>query len=297
MTHILAFPALSLLLAAWVLPAPEVHARMQQQSYTFEASAGDERSLEASLDIGLGSVRLRAMNDRAFIFRAEGVLRDEALRPSFEYDADGAHGEVVLDVDTGEGVSLGGLRGAEENRWALFVSDDVTLDLDLALGVGEADLDLTGLRVERFEVATGMARTRVLFDRPNAVPMKMLSVEAGMAPVELLGLGNARFERLEFEGGMGSFRLDFSGDAFLAGARADIEVGMAKLHLVLPDNKPVVLVAPDSWVSRVRIPNGYIKHDEGVWHSPSVRDPSDALRIEVEAGMGSIECVLASDAR
>ncbi|MEM6782261.1 MAG: hypothetical protein AAF624_00815 [Bacteroidota bacterium] len=294
MTRIVPF----LLLVVAAFQALEAQARIQQQqAYTFEAGSGDERTLEAVLDIGLGSVRLERMDGRTPVFRAEGTLRDEALRPSFEYDFDGAHGEILLDVDSDDGVSLGGLRGADQNRWALFVSDDVTLDLDLSLGVGEADLDLTNLSVERFEVSTGMARTRVRFDRPNEVPMAMLSIEAGMAPVELLGLGNARFERLQFEGGMGSFRLDFSGDAFVRGARAHIEVGMAKLHLILPDDEPVVLMAPDSWVSRVRIPNGYVKHDEGVWHSPSVRDPSDALRIEVEAGMGSIECVLASDAR
>ncbi|MEM8559360.1 MAG: hypothetical protein AAGG50_16180 [Bacteroidota bacterium] len=267
-----------------------------QQSYDYEAGSGSEETLDADLDLGLGSVQLRAASGRAPVIAIEGTIADEELTPLFSYDATGAYAEVVFEVNPDDGISIGGLRGAERNRWSIAVSDRVMLDLDFALGVGEADLDLTGLRVERLDLSSGMARTRVRFAEPNPVPMKMLSVEAGMAPVEMQGLGNARFERFEFEGGMGSFRLDFSGDALLAGAEADIEVGMGKLHLVLPDDGAVVLIAPDSWVSRIRIPNGYTKESEGVWHSPAVRDADDALRIEVEAGMGSIECVLASDA-
>src|SRR5690606_19912357 len=116
-------------------------------------------------------------------------------------------------------------------------------------------------------------------------------IDAGMSRFEGRQLGNARFEQFILDGGAGSFDLDFTGGPLPPGAHAALDVGMASLRVALPADAPVVLYAPDSWLARVEVPNGFVKRGKGLWHSERVEREEDAFVVRIDAGMGKVTVV------
>jgi|GEM_PF-2070556 len=281
-----------LLLAACALVAAPALARALADRYFFEVPRERTERLEGTFDLALGSVRIGEA-DPGFVFQADVTLEDGELRPELGLERDGRTARVRLGFERGkerQGVSWRGLRNRSENEWALYFDRHTPLDLTFSLGLAEADLDLTGFRVERLAVSAGMAPTRLAFRQRNPVEMEELRLEAGATRFSAQELGNARFRRMRFAGGAGSFELDFTGGPLPAGARAEVEVGVARLHLRLPEDKAVVLHAPDSWLARVAVPASYTRQGRGIWHSASVRDPATAFHLHVSAGVGRVTC-------
>lgn len=257
----------------------------------FELEDDDVTAVEAELDLALGSVRVGRAEAGA-LFQAEVDLTGERLRPRFEGGTTGGRARVALSLG-GEEVSLRGVRATRGNTWRLYFSDRVPVALDLSLGAAEADLDFTGIPVSRLGLDCGMARATLRFDAPNPVPLEHLVIEAGLSNFDARGLGNARFGTLSFEGGAGEFTLDFSGDALRPGAVATVEVGMASLTLVLPAGHPVVLDAPTSFMTHVEVPPALVQTAKGQWATPGARDDPAALRLDLDAGPGTIRVRMA----
>ena len=246
----------------------------------YEVPLDGERRLSADLDVGLGRVHLGRASQGQLV-QAEAIIGRSGLEPSFAYTRDGDAGRVEVGL-SGEGSLRGGT-----NRWDVRLSDQVPLDLSAELGMANADLDLSGLRLTGLSVEAGMAEASVRFEQANPETLGQIELSAGMAEFEARGLGHARFERLQFEGGAGRFTLDFRGDALLPGAVAELELGVASAEIILPRGHPVVIEAEQAWGS-IDVPVGFIKRGEGVWHSESVARPEDALTIRAEVGAGSI---------
>lgn len=279
-----------LLLFVLVLVAVPALAALTERYY-FEVPHERETALRADLDLALGRVTV-AKAEQGYLFQAEIALEDEGMVPEMSYERDGTVGDLALGFDSGgkgsDGLTVRGFNIPEDNEWLLFFSDRVALDLSFELGMTEAELDLTGLRVERLRVESGMAKTMLAFDEQNPVMMEHLDVEAGMTKFVGRKLGNARFKHFMLEGGAGSFDLDFTGGPLPPGAEAEIEVGVSSLQVRLPENAPVILYAPDSWLARVEVPNGFIKRGRGLWHSQQVQREEDAFIVRIEAGMGKV---------
>lgn len=279
----------ALLLTLGLIALPALAALTER--YYFEVPHEREAILHAELDLALGHVRV-GKAEAGYLFQAEVALEDEGMVPEMQYEREGTAGHLSLGFESGgksdSGLTVRGFRVPEDNEWLLFFSDRVGLDLAFELGMAEADLDLTGLRVEQLSVESGMSKTRLAFDEPNPVAMRSLKVDAGMAKFEGVKLGNARFEQFAFSGGAGSFVLDFSGGPLPSGAEASLEVGVSSLQVVLPRDTPVVLYAPDSWLARVEVPNGYTKRGKGIWHSAQVENEEAAFVVRIEAGLGKV---------
>ena len=247
----------------------------------FEGPYKGEKRLAADLDIGLGEVRLgRAASGQ--LVQAEIALAKAGLEPSFSYTAEGDGGRVDIGLSGESSLRRG------KNRWDLRLTDAIPLALDVELGMANAQLDLSGLRLTSLTLEAGMAEATVRFDRPNPEPLDAIDLSAGMAEFKALGLGHARFRRLHFEGGAGRFVLDFRGDAPVPGAVAALELGMASAEVVLPAGRPIIIEAEHGWGSEIDVPIGFVKRGEGVWHSPEVGSPSEALTVRAEVGAGSV---------
>src|SRR5690606_14437461 len=97
-----------------------------------------------------------------------------------------------------------------------------------------------------------------------------------------------RFRAFQFDGGVGDFVLDFSGDALVPGARARIDVGMASLRVLLPTGHPVRLDAPSTFVTRVDVPASLVSIGNGRWATPGAETDPEAFEIDIDAGPGQI---------
>lgn len=276
---------------ALALAVPAVVVAISERHF-FEVEHEHEQELLATLDIALGTVEV-GKADAGYLFQAEVVLENERLKPDFNYRVSGDRGRLDVELSTAkdvdENVSLPDLGSVKEAKWNLYFGDEVPIDVKFELGGTKSKLDLSAIPIRTLRVELGASKGRILFKEPNPVPMDYLRIEAGASEVSVSGLGFARADRFRFEGGMGKFDLDFSENAeTLVGTVADIEIGMATLDIRLPADVPILLDVPDSWLSSIDVPDGYIKAGDGLYHSPDYRSRGESFVVKVEVSVGKV---------
>nr|MBC7245163.1 hypothetical protein [Chloroflexota bacterium] len=66
-------------------------------------------------------------------------------------------------------------------HWVLRFTPRIPLEMDVSTGVGEVDMDLSGLRVTRLDIRTGVGETVITF--PAAAGLTQASIEAGVGAI------------------------------------------------------------------------------------------------------------------
>jgi hypothetical protein len=97
----------------------------------------------------------------------------------------------------------------------------------------DADLELGGLSLSELTMQAGASQAVIRFSQPNRSRCRGAEITAGAAEVTMLGLGNSRCDRIDFEGGMGKVTLDFDG-AWTSSSQATVKMAMGELTLRLP---------------------------------------------------------------
>jgi len=197
---------------------------------TYRQLHGETR-LSATLKYAAGSLRV-APGRPTELYRMDVSYDGERYLPVSDFDA--SRGAVSLGVEPAGG---GGLRvfSRDQLRQAASVafSPRVDLDLDLTLGATDADVELGGLRVAAWRLQTGASQAVVRFSQPNGMRCRTGTLIAGAADLTVLGLGNSRCDRLDFEGGIGKVTLDFGG-TWTSSAQVAVTMAIGELILRLP---------------------------------------------------------------
>lgn len=178
-----------------------------------------------------------------------------------------------------------GRGGIEGQHATIALSREVPLDLELEFGAGEAEIDLGGLQLRTLELSTGASETEVRFDEPNPIRASRVQINAGAAELRVIGLGNARADRIEFQGGVGSTLLDFSG-AWSANGSASVKMGIGSVVLRLP-RELGVRIDRTSFLTSFEA-EGMTRRD-GSYFSSNWSSAQQRLIIHVEAAIGSVE--------
>ncbi len=157
---------------------------------------------------------------------------EDRYLPTSDFNA--ARGVVSLGLrPAGEG----GLRVVSKRQLRqdanIAFSPAVDLDLDITLGAVDADLELGGLSLSELTMQAGASQAVIRFSQPNRSRCRTAEITAGAAEVTVLGLGNSRCDRIDFEGGMGKITLDFDG-AWTSSSQARVKMAMGELTLRLP---------------------------------------------------------------
>jgi len=223
--HRVALVALALSLGAGSASAQDLRAFT-----TFRQLHGETR-LRAELDYLAGGLRI-APGRATELYRMDASYDAARYLPTSDFDA--ARGAVSLGLKpAGEG----GLRvvSRRQLRQDANVAFAPAVDLDLAvtLGAVDADLELGGLSLSELTLQAGASQAVVRFSQPNRSRCRSVEVTAGAAEVTMLGLGNSRCDRIDFEGGMGKVTLDFDG-AWTSSSTAAVKMAVGELTLRLP---------------------------------------------------------------
>ncbi|HEV7588198.1 MAG TPA: LiaF domain-containing protein [Longimicrobium sp.] len=236
----------------------------------------------ASVAVEYGAGRLRVSPARGdLLYRMELRYDDAQFRPVTDYDR--AAGRLKLGVESRE--HRGRHHGHHDQHATIELTPRVPLELSLAFGAGEADVELGGLALQDVHLQTGASRTNVSFAAPNRVAARRVKVEAGAAEVRVSGLGNTRSPRFEFSGGMGETTLEFGG-AWTRSATAQIDMGVGSVRLRIPRSLGVRIVR-DSFLSSFDA-GGMVKRGNA-WYSRNYEQARYKLDISIHAAIGSIE--------
>ncbi|HXF48812.1 MAG TPA: toast rack family protein [Verrucomicrobiae bacterium] len=244
----------------------------------------NEKTLETTLDFGAGELELKSTRSSASLFEGRFTFRPGRIEPEVRYSASRTVGR--LDLETHSIKKLFSDRDAR-NEWDVRFSTEVTHVFEINIGACEATLDFSDLPVEELSLDLGAGDCKVAFNTPNPVEMKRLEINAGASELVIFGLGNARFQRLDFDGGVGDFTLDFSGD-FEGDRYAEISVGLGSIEIRFPPELGV-RVHKDGAFSSVDFDPDLDEVSDGVWESSNYTRAKNRLTIDLSIGMGLAE--------
>ena len=244
-----------------------------------------ETGIDVQIEFGAGEFNLSKTDQEKIIVKAE--YDSENFRYRVDYDPNLKTGEFFLKCRTEDNHRIDW--DDKENGCDLTLPSKIPLNLEMEIGAAKSDLDLSGLKIKNFNLEVGAANTVIEFDKPNPVKMKEFKIETGASKLKITGLGNANFERMDFEGGVGNFTLDFSGE-LKHSAEVNISVGLGKATIKIPKELGVRIESEDSFLSHISIDENEFKEiDSDIYQTRNYGKTKGELNLYIEVGMGSVE--------
>jgi hypothetical protein len=170
------------------------------------------------------------------------------------------------------------------NDWNIVLGDHPT-DLEINAGAYQGDLDLSGIPLTKLRISDGASQSNIKFERLNPVSMISFYYSTGASTVKFEGLANANFENMVFEGGAGSYSLDFSGDLQ---RDTDIEItyGLGDVKIFIPKGVPAYVIV-DGGLNNVEL--------RGTWNVSgneySIEGSGPQLFFTVKMGLGNLQLI------
>jgi hypothetical protein len=134
-------------------------------------------------------------------------------------------------------------------------------------------------------IESGVGSTFLSCEKPNALPCEQIRIRAGVGEFEAIQLGNLNFRSLDFEGGIGSTRLDFSGQ-WTKDAAASLKVGIGELSMLLPPYLGAEVNAEKKFLSGLHL-ESFTQYGAS-YYSQNYETAKQRLRLHLHTGIGSI---------
>jgi len=132
-----------------------------QAATTEEISQALDGATQAKVSIepAVGTLRIESLSDSANL--AAGTLRlSRGEQVERDFTVEGETATFALRSEGSFVPSAGGW--GDGQGWEVRLNPDVALELEISLGVGKSDVDLTGLTVSDLEVSMGVGQTTVI---------------------------------------------------------------------------------------------------------------------------------------
>ena len=280
---------------AAVLAAPLVHAGKGSQSEEGIREIGrtTEKEIKVILNSSFGTVIIsKGEGEKIFVMESTPNKQSEG-RMEVQYSVRNRIG--YLEITLGEhgkdgesGKKNFHIENFDRGKWYLRFSDAIPISFDVELGVGRGDFNLTGLEVKDFNLSTGASDVSLAFDSPNSEHIENLNIESGVSKFDARNLNNANFKHFSFQGGVGSYTLDFGG-VLKNEVDVDIEVGLGLVTLVVPHDIGARVMYQESWASKLDCDRDFRSDGENTYVSGNYHNVSGKMNINIDSGLGSIK--------
>lgn len=225
------------------------------------------------------------------------------INPSFKTFIQGDVKHVKLDLENYQSSGLsrslsssifGEKKTDDKNYWKILLTEDKVYSLQLAYGIGHADVDLSGIPVEKLKITTGSADVIVDYADGNGNLIQMdtfyVKVDLGSLTANRMNLTKARVVIAEV--GFGSATLDFS-DKTSQASKIKASVGAGRLELLMPQqNVPVIIYLHNSPLCSVKMPAGYKEIRKNVFTNARYRPGAENLmEFNVDVALGNVSFI------
>ncbi len=279
--------SLALLAAA----RPDGHA--QESGRVQEIGRTTEKEIKVVLASSFGNVSISRGESGKIVSVESQTAPEEPPRIDLEYTVRNRIGylEINLGQDSKEtpgkkgGIHIGNI---DHGTWTLQFSDALPISFDIELGVGRGTFEMTGLQVKDFNLSTGASEVELAFDEPNPLEIENLNIESGMSRFDGRNLSNARFKRFRFQGGVGSYTLDFGG-TLKNEVDVDVEVGLGFATIIIPNEVGARVLYEKNWVSRLDCDADFQNNAENEYLTTNFYRVPGKMNITLDSGLGSIK--------
>lgn len=181
--------------------------------------------------------------------------------------------------------------GSTEKLWKIYLTESKPYSLDLDYGLGNANVDLSGLAISRLKINTGSANVNVSYDGgiENKVVMDTFFVKVDLGNLHVNQINLSRSKVVLAEVSFGNMYLDFSNPPTVAPTIRG-SVGAGNMVILLPDESvPVKVTINDSWLCSVKLSRGLRKIGEYTYANAAYgSNPKNALTFDLDVSMGKI---------
>ncbi len=269
------------------------------QTIQREVTRTNEKEVKVYLNSTFGSVNLEK-GEPGKIVEVFYRRKDKDNEPEldFNYSIRRNVGELRIEMNP-EGATVVNSRNGDVNvhlnhvnlkpdEWYIRLTDELPLSIEAELGAGKSDFDFSGLEIEDLTISTGASSSKMRFDDKNKGEIDHLSIETGVSKFVAENLNNANFRKMTFEGGVGSYYLDFGGDLNRT-VDVTVNVGLGAITVVVPKKTGVRVKYEDSWLSNFTIDDEFIRKKKGTYESENYEDADGRMNIFIESGLGSVK--------
>ncbi len=181
--------------------------------------------------------------------------------------------------------------GNTERLWKLYLTDIKPYSLDLDYGLGNANVDLSGLAISHLKINTGSANVSVSYDTGvgNKVDMDTFYVKVDLGSLHVNQINLSRSKVVIAEVSFGNMLLDFSNTPSVVPAVRG-SVGAGNMIIMLPDDDvPVRVNVNESWLCSMKLSRGLKKTGEYTYTNAAYEKNSrNALTFDLDVSMGKI---------
>lgn len=187
--------------------------------------------------------------------------------------------------------------GAEERTydsdkyWKVYLAENTPYILDLDYGLGNANIDLSGLSIEKIKINTASADVNIGYNAlvENKIFMDTFAVKVDMGSLNARQINLAKSKVVIAEVGFGNMLLDFSNKP-VAGNHIIGSVGAGNLIIQLPDEStPVIITINESWLCSIHLSKSLKKIGQNKFANASYsKDAPNALKFDLDVSMGKI---------
>jgi hypothetical protein len=238
-----------------------------------------ERSLNADVSFDIGSLEISG-GKGSTLYSVDLEYDKVSYEPVLDYTP-GETGRLEFRLESNHKLGIRSER--HRNRLHLNVTEEVPVKLNINTGVGDARLQLSGIRVSELELESGVGESRISSYEPNAIVCEKIRIKNGVGSMDAVGLGNLNFRELEFEGGVGGATLDFTGE-WKQDAEVRVEVGVGGVTIRMPRDVGVRVEAERNLFSGVHL-EGFNLRDS-LYYSENYDRASYRVTVRVETGIG-----------
>lgn len=252
----------------------------------FKVDLADESEVYVEFDFSIGNLDIRPGSSE-IVAHFIGEYDERDFKYDFDYNKREGFGDLIFEV-SGRNHGFREMDGSD-NYWRIELGSGVPMDLNIDIGAADCRFDLGGVRLKGLDLNIGAADADIRFSERNPEALSKITVDAGASSLVMTELANSNFRFLEFDGGVGSYEIDFDGQ-FDFEAEALISVGLGSLDIFIPGNVGVRLSADDGFFSSVDFPRREFREiSDGMWESKNWDEAAGHLELDLEVGMGSID--------
>jgi len=186
---------------------------------------------------------------------------------------------------------FGGEDKVTDKLWKVYLTDSKPYSLDLAYGLGSANVDLSGLAVKKLKINTGSADVNVSYSSglENKVEMDTFSVKVDVGSLSVKQVHLSRSKYVLADVGFGNMMLDFSAKP-LNSNHVMGSVGAGNLVILLPASEvPVLVTINESWLCSVNLSKSLQKIGENTFANAAyTENAKDALTFDLDVSLGKI---------
>ena len=205
---------------------------------------------------------------------------------------------LALEQEGQKGVSkkisyqvFGGDEHPSDKFWKVYLTESKPYVLDLDYGLGNANVDLSGLSVKRLKINTGSADVNVAYASgvENKVEMDTFYVKVDLGSLNVKQINLSRSKVVMAEVGFGNIFLDFSSKPEVLPVVKG-SVGAGNLVVILPEETvPVMVRINDSWLCSVNLSKSLRKINSNTYANAAYsQNEKNALTFDLDVSMGKI---------